>query len=89
MNENEYVSMETAMALFEHSKAVAARSLALEVMSDALIATLGKSLPPLLPVLQENLMAIADAMELEMEEDTRASFRSHIASMDRKIERLK
>lgn len=86
MENEESVSLETVVALFEHSKAVASRLMALEVITDAFIATVGKSLPPLLPVLQENLLLAADAREDGMEEDQRNTFRRCIADMDRKIE---
>ncbi|MEJ8855628.1 hypothetical protein WKW79_13665 [Variovorax robiniae] len=80
---------EVVQSLFDYSNAIAARLSALEVLTDALIGTIGKSLPPLLPVLQENLQMLAMAREGDMHEGVLNGFRAHIEEADRKIEAVK
>ena len=89
MKEREQEMLEAMAALHAHCNALTARLYALEVFTDAILGTLGKSLPPLLPVIQDNLFSLADAREQELQESIQEQFRSHIAHADRKVEALK
>jgi hypothetical protein len=88
MNDSEE-ALGAVKALLEYSNALHARLTSLEVLTDAMVRTIGKSLPPLLPVLQINLFALADVRERDLEPALRQSFRAHIAHIDRKIEAAK
>lgn len=58
---------------------------ALKVANDALLMTLGRSLPPLLPVLQSNLDALAEHGATEVDEAAEASY---LAAIDAQREKL-
>ena len=82
-------ALEAVQELFEYSNALFARLSALEVLTDALIGTIGKSLPPLLPVLQENLRMLARAKEADLQPALRQGFHAHVEEAGRKIEAVK
>ncbi|WP_312305155.1 hypothetical protein [Pulveribacter sp.] len=82
-------TLESVQALHELSRVITARLMALEVVTDALLGTVGKSLPPLLPAYQENLLALAKVREQEISEDLRQEFRGHISNAEHKAEAMK
>lgn len=84
-NENE----ELLSLLAQQINLLVSRQEAHETFTDALLGTLGKTLPSLLDPLQENLLALAEARSPEMPEDLRDHYHNRIADSVRKIDLLR
>ncbi|MBO9650266.1 MAG: hypothetical protein J7605_17300 [Variovorax sp.] len=82
-------ALEAMDELLKYSNALNAKLSALEVLTDALIGTIGKSLPPLLGPLQENLRQLAEVKEEELPKAIRQGFRAHVEDAGRRIDAMK
>lgn len=65
-------------ALHEQSLVLAGKIVAMETVTEALLATVGTALPPLLPQLQAHLGALAQLNRSRLDGDTQLAFDSHI-----------
>ena len=77
-------------SLFEAHFRTSARLNALDTTVDALIATLGKSFPPLVSVLDDNLSYLAGEQESRMQDaDSRVAYRKAIDEVLKLLSSLK
>ena len=87
--ENVPATLENAQALREYTDALAARVLALEVVTDALLSTFGNASPAQLAEFQDHLYRLADKKQKEIPENLQREFRGHISNADKRSSQLK
>lgn len=82
-------SEELLALLAQQINLLVSRQEAHETFTDALLGTLGKTLPALLDPLQENLLSLAEVRGPEMPDDLREHYHNRIADSVRKIDLLR